>query len=290
MWQTTATGGQLLRNMEANAQVTQWLASHTYSPTELFSFTTSDGVRLDGSIVKPMDFDSTRRYPVVFAVYGAAGAQSVYDNWGASGWNQWLATNGYIVVSVNNRPSGNYGRDFMKIAYRRLGHYEAHDFAETARYLYRLPWVDSTRVGIMGTSYGGYTTMYSMATYPEIFRVGISNSPVTDHRLYDTIYTERYMGLLTPENAAAYDSAGVIARAGRIRGKLLLVHSLMDDNVHPNHTFQAVTAMIDAGVDADLRIHPAGAHGAWYSLASFQLGQRVYFEYLERWLKGAGSR
>ena len=287
MWQTTATGGQMLRTMEANAQVTQWLATHAYAPTELFSFTTSDGVRLDGSIIKPIEFDSTRRYPVVFTIYGAAGSQQVYDNWGAGGWAQWLATQGYIVVGLNNRPSGNYGRDFMKASYRRLGYWEAHDFAEAARHLYRQPFVDSTRIGIMGTSYGGYTTLYSMETYPEIFRVGISNSPVTDHRLYDTIYTERYMGLLTADNAAAYDSAGVLARAGRIRGKLLLVHSLLDDNVHPTNTFQMVTAMTDAGVDADLRIYPPGAHGAWYSQASFLLGQNLYFEYLERWLKGA---
>ena len=287
MWQTTATGGQMLRTMEANAQVTQWLATHAYSPTELFSFTTSDGARLDGSLVKPIDFDSTRRYPVVFTVYGAAGSQAVYDSWGASGWNQWLATQGYVVVSLNNRPSGNYGRDFMKIAYRRLGYWESHDFAEAARHLFRQAWVDSTRVGIMGTSYGGYTTLYSMATYPEIFRVGISNSPVTDHRLYDTIYTERYMGLLTADNTAAYDSAGVVARAGRIRGKLLLVHSLMDDNVHPNNTFQMVTALTNAGVDADLRIYPPGAHGAAYNAASFMLMQRLYADYLDRWLKGS---
>lgn len=289
MWQTTATGGQVLRKIEENAAVTQWLTTHAYAPTEIFSFTTTDGARLDGSLVRPLDFDSTRRYPVVFSIYGAPGSQQVYDSWGASGWNQWLATQGYVVVGLNNRPSGNYGAAFMKGAYRRLGYWEARDFAEAARHLSRLAWVDSTRIGMMGTSYGGYATLYAMATYPEIFRVGISNSPVTDERLYDTIYTERYMGLLTADNTAAYDSASVLLRAGRIRGKLLLVHSMLDDNVHPQNTLQMITALTNAGVDADVRIYPPGRHGAAYNGASFLLMQRLYDEYLGRWLKGPAT-
>jgi dipeptidyl-peptidase-4 len=290
MWVTGPTGGQKLRTMEDNAAVTTWLQTHAYSPTEIFTFTTSDSARLDGSIIRPPDFDSTRRYPVIFSIYGGPGSQQVYDSWSSSGWSQWLAQQGYLVIGLNNRPSGNYGRDFMKAAYRRLGYYEAHDFAEAARWLVRQRWADSTRIGIMGTSYGGYSTLYTMATYPEIFRVGISNSPVTDHRLYDTIYTERYMGLLTADNTAAYDSAAVLPRAGRIRGKLLLVHSMMDDNVHPQHTMQMITALTNAGVDADVRIYPPGRHGAAYSPQSGMLMQQLYDEYLNRWLKGPGTR
>jgi dipeptidyl-peptidase-4 len=290
MWATSATGGQKLRTMEDNAAVTTWLQTHVYSPNEIFTFTTSDSARLDGSIIRPPDFDSTRRYPVIISIYGAPGSQQVYDSWSSSGWSQWLAQQGYLVIGLNNRPSGNYGRDFMKAGYRRLGYWEAHDFAEAARWLVRQGWADSTRIGIMGTSYGGYTTLYTMATYPEIFRVGIANSPVTDHRLYDTIYTERYMGLLTADNTAAYDSASVLPRAGRIRGKLLLVHSMMDDNVHPQHTMQMITALTNAGVDADVRIYPPGRHGAAYNGPSALLMQQLYWDYLERWLKGAGAR
>ncbi|MGD0483158.1 MAG: DPP IV N-terminal domain-containing protein [Gemmatimonadales bacterium] len=287
-WATTATGGQMLRKMEDNAAVTQWVASHAYAPTELASFTTSDGQRLDFSMVRPPDFDSTRRYPVVFTIYGGPGSQAVYDRWGGSGFQQWLAQEGFILVDVNNRPSNNYGSAFMKGAYRHLGTWEAHDFAETARYLQHMPWVDSAHVGIMGTSYGGYTTLYTMATYPDIFSVGVANSAVTDHRLYDTIYTERYMGLL-PDNAAGYDSASVLLRAGRIRGHLLVIHSLRDDNVHPQHTMQFLTALANAGVDADLRIYPPGRHGAAYNGQSAMLIQRNSDAWLNRWLKGTES-
>jgi len=289
MWTTTATGGQMLRKMEDNAAVTQWLATHAYSPTELASFPTSDGQRLDFSMIRPPDFDSTRRYPVVFTIYGGPGSQAVYDRFGSSGYQQWLAQEGFILVDVNNRPSNNYGSAFMKGAYRHLGTWEAHDFAETARYLQHMPWVDSAHVGIMGTSYGGYTTLYTMATYPDIFSVGVANSAVTDHRLYDTIYTERYMGLL-PDNAAGYDSASVLLRAGRIRGHLLVIHSMMDDNVHPQHTMQFLTALANAGVDADLRIYPPGRHGAAYNLRSMMLIQQNSDAWLNRWLKGTTAQ
>ena len=287
MWGTNPRGAQKLRTMEDNAAVTQWLATHVYSPTELFSFTTSDGVKLDGSMVRPPDFDSTRRYPVVFAIYGGPGSQQVYDSWGGGTFSQWLAQEGFIVVGLNNRPSNNYGSAFMKVAYHHLGQWEAHDFAEAARYLQRQPWVDGAHIGIMGTSYGGYSTLYTMATYPDIFSVGIANSPVTEHRLYDTIYTERYMDVLE-DNVAGYDSASVLLRANRIRGHLFLIHSMMDDNVHPQNTMQMLTALTNAGIDADLRIYPPGRHGAAYNGQSFRLIQEDSDAFLNRWLRSAG--
>ncbi len=282
-----STAGRKLKTFEDNARVTAWLATHAYSPVELFRVTTSDSARLDASMIKPVPFDSTRRYPVVFDIYGGPGSQQVYDQFATSGWQQWLAQQGYLVVGVNNRASANYGRAFMKAAYRRLGYWEAHDFAEVARYLATLPYVDAARIGIMGTSYGGYATIYTMERYPDLFRVGIANSPVTDWRLYDTIYTERYMGLLE-DNLAGYDSSSAVRGAGRIAGRLLLIHSMLDDNVHPQNTMQFLTAAANAGVDVDLRIYPPGRHGAAYNQASALLIRQVSFEYLERYLKGAG--
>ena len=278
------TDGKLLRTLEANEQVTEWLGANAYSPTELFSFTTTDGVKLDGSMVKPVPFDPNRRYPVVMSIYGGPGSQQVYDRFGSNPWDQWLAQQGYLVVGLNNRGTNNYGRDFMKVVYRHLGKWEANDFAEAARYLATLPYVDGDHMAIVGTSYGGYSTVYTMAMHPDVFAVGMANSPGTDWRLYDTIYTERYMGLLE-DNPDGYVESSAVENAKNIEGKLLLIHSMMDDNVHPANTMQLLTALTDAGIDADLRIYPPGRHGAAYNLASYLLILQVQNEYLERYLK-----
>ncbi|OGU01539.1 MAG: hypothetical protein A2085_10715 [Gemmatimonadetes bacterium GWC2_71_10] len=283
-----AAAPRMLRKLEENAQVAQWAATHAYAPTEIFTFTTSDGVRLDGSMVKPVDFVPNRRYPVVFSIYGSPGSQQVYDAWGAGGWSQWLAQQGFVVIGLNHRGSNNYGSEFMKVVYGWLGRWEANDFAEAARHLIRQGIADSTRIAIMGTSYGGYATLYTMMRHPELFRVGIANSPVTDWRLYDTIYTERYMGLM-PGNRAGYDSSSVVVNGGRITGRLLLIHSLMDDNVHPQHTFQLVTAMTNAGRDLDLRIYPPGRHGAAYNLQSRNVMYQAMDAHLARWLAPQGA-
>ncbi len=278
------TGGRMLQKMEDNAAVARWLETHVYSPAEIFSFTASDGQRLDGQMFKPVDFDSTRRYPVIFSVYGGPGSQQVYDAFSSSGLNQWYTQEGYIVVGLNNRGSNNYGSAFEKVVLHHLGRWEARDFAEAAKYLSHQPYVDSTHIAIIGTSYGGYSTLYTMAMYPGIFSVGIANSPVTSWRLYDAIDTERYMGLLK-DNAGGYDSSAVMPFADSLKNHhLLLIHSMMDDNVHPQNTMQLLTALTNAGVDADLRIYPPGRHGAAYNLPSFLLIQQVMDEFLKRWM------
>ncbi len=284
-----AAGGRKLQTLEDNASVSTWLETHAYSPVELFQFTTSDGQLLDGSMIKPPDFDPGRTYPVILAIYGGPGSQQVYDRFGASGVDQWRAQQGYIVVGLNNRGSNNYGRAFMKQVYQYLGKYEALDFAETARWLARQPYVDGGRIAIDGTSYGGYSVLYTMAAYPDVFASGVANSAVTDWRLYDTIYAERYMDVL-PDNAAGYDSASVLPRAGRITGKLLVIHSMMDDNVHPVNTMQLLTALTDAGVDAELRIYPPGRHGAAYNFASFRMILDVSDGFLRRTIGSDATR
>lgn len=279
---TATTSSKML---EDNAATTQWLASHAYSPAETFSFTSSDHVRIDGNIIKPFPFDSTKKYPVIFAVYGGPGSQEVYDEFGSSGWSQWLAQHGYIVIGVNNRGTNNYGSAFMKTVYKQLGKWESHDFAETARYLATLPYVDASNIAIVGTSYGGYSVLYTMEMYPELFKAGIANSGVTDWRYYDTIYTERYMGLLG-DNLAGYESSSAIVNASKLSGKLLLIHAMMDDNVHPQHTMQLLTALTNAGKDVDLRIYPPGRHGSAYDYKSYRLIQQVSEQFLDHYLKG----
>ncbi|NNM06901.1 MAG: S9 family peptidase [Gemmatimonadetes bacterium] len=270
--------------LEDNAPTARWTESNAYSPAELFTFETSDGVTLDGSMVRPPGFDPSRAYPVVVSIYGGPGSQQVYDQFASDFFDQYLAQQGYIVVGLNNRGSGNYGRDFMKMVYRRIGHWEANDFAEVGRYLASQPWVDGDRMAIMGTSYGGYTTIFTMLAHPNVFQVGIANSPGTDWRIYDTIYTERYMGLLS-DNVDGYEASSVMSMVNNLEGHLLLVHSGMDENVQPRHTMQLITALTDAGKDAELRFYPRGAHGAAYSLESFVVMQRVYEQTLCRFLK-----
>jgi dipeptidyl-peptidase-4 len=286
LWTTSdrAGAGRLLKKLEDNAKVTQWLATHAYSAPTLMRFTTSDSAQIDISVVRPVPFDSTRRYPMVFAIYGGPGSQQVYNSFSGSTWTQWLAQQGYLVVGVNNRGTNNYGSAFMKTVYKRLGYWEAHDFAETARFLGTKTYADAAHVAIIGTSYGGYSTVYTMEMYPDIFTVGMANSPVTDWRLYDSIYTERYMGLLG-DNAAGYDSSSGVKHAGQLKGHLLLVHSMMDDNVHPQNTMQLLTALSDARIDVDLRIYPPGHHGAAYNQQSFYLIQQATSDYLARYLR-----
>ncbi|GAB3972860.1 S9 family peptidase [Spirosoma terrae] len=280
------TKGQLLKALETNKAVADYVASHAYAPKEITAFTTSDGQRIDISIIKPVDFDPAKKYPVVLDVYGGPGSQSVYNEFAVTSWHQWLAQTGYVVVGVNNRGSGGYGRDFEKVVYEKLGKFESLDFAETATYLAKQSWVDGNRIAIRGHSYGGYMSSYTMLTHPGVFKVSLVGAPVTDWRLYDSIYTERYMGLL-PENDEKYKVSAVSPYAKNLAGKMFIAHSTMDENVHVRNTFQLVNALEDAGKDADLRIYPPGAHGVAYSAGTQLLLYQQYTTYLETHLKGA---
>jgi dipeptidyl-peptidase-4 len=274
LWGTQGDG-RLLRTLEANSQVEAFVQARDYSPVELFSFTTSDGVELDGSMIRPPDFDRAQRHPVLVSIYGGPGSQAVYDEWATDGWHQYLAQQGYIIVDLNNRGSGNYGRDFMEIVYKELGKWEANDFAELGMWLATQPWVDGERMAIMGTSYGGFMAAGTLLRHPGVFKLGIANSPATDWRLYDTIYTERYMGLLA-ENSAGYEASSLMNRVEALQDQLLLIHSGMDENVQAQHTMQLLTALTRAGKDADFRFYPTGAHGAAFDYASYVTMTEVY--------------
>ncbi|MFC5409631.1 S9 family peptidase [Larkinella bovis] len=278
------TRGRTLKTLEANTGVSQFLDRTTYVPKELANFTTSDGQKIDISVLKPLAFDATKKYPVLIDIYGGPGAQSVYNEFHTSGWHQYLTQQGYVVVSVNNRGSGGYGSAFEKIVYEKLGLYESRDFVETARYLATLPWIDAGRMAIKGHSYGGYSSSYTMLTHPGVFKVALVGAPVTDWRLYDSIYTERYMGLL-PENEVPYQKSAVSPNAKNLQGRMFIAHSAMDENVHIRNTMQLMNALEDAGKDADLRIYPPGAHGVAYNGTTSLLLHQQYTEYLERYLK-----
>lgn len=276
--------GQLIKTLEDNTEVTEYINKHVYSPKELFSFETSDGQKLDGYIIKPIDFDSTKSYPLVMNIYGGPGAQGVYNSFATSTWEQYLAQKGFVVANVNNRGSGGYGSEFEKIVYKQLGKWEANDFAETAKYLGNKAWVDSSRMAIRGHSYGGYMTTYALGTHPDVFEVGISTAPVTSWDLYDSIYAERYMGLWE-NNKEGYEQSSSTTHAGNIKGHLLLSHSTLDENVHVQNTMQFITAMASMGKDIDLRIYPPGAHGVAFNQSSYYLLYETYTDYLMKHLK-----
>lgn len=277
-------GGQLLETLEDNASVKEYINKHVYAPKELFSFTTGDGQKLDGFVIKPIDFDPGKSYPLIMNIYGGPGAQGVYNTFETSGWTQYLAQEGYVIANVNNRGSGGYGSEFEKIVYKQLGKWEAHDFVETAKHMAQHSWVDEDRMAIRGHSYGGYMTFYTMFTYPDIFSVGIVGAPVTDWRLYDSIYTERYMGLLE-NNPEGYKESAPTTHADKLKGKLFVAHSTMDENVHVQNTMQLMTALASSGKDADLRIYPPGAHGVAFNSTSYYLLYETYTEYLNNHLK-----
>jgi dipeptidyl-peptidase 4 len=160
------------------------------------------------------------------------------------------------------------------------------DFVETAKYLATLPWADGNRMAIRGHSYGGYMSSYTMLAHPGVFKVSLVGAPVTDWRLYDSIYTERYMGLM-PENEAKYQKSAVTTYAKNLQGKMFIAHSAMDENVHIRNTMQLVNGLIDAGKDHDLRIYPPGTHGVAYNGPSYILLHQQYTDYLDKHLKNS---
>ncbi|HAS39927.1 MAG TPA: S9 family peptidase [Microscillaceae bacterium] len=283
-----STKGKKIKDLETNERVKKQTASG-YAKKELMSFKASDGQKVDIYVIKPMNFDKNKQYPLVVNIYGGPGSQGVYNQFASNGWEQYLAQEGFVVINVNNRGSGGYGSKFEKVVYKNLGHNEAKDFAGAAKFMATMPWVDGNKIAIRGHSYGGYMASFTQLNYPEIFKVAIVTAPVTDWRLYDSIYTERYMGLLS-DNNEGYVNSSVSKYAKRIPGKMLLSHSTMDENVHVQNTFQLMKAMTDKGQDVDLRIYPPGAHGVAYNGASYVLLYSLYVDYLKEHLMGVGSK
>lgn len=276
--------GELVKTLAGHKQATNHLEQYDYARKELFSFTTSDSQKIDGYLLKPMDFDPGKSYPLLLAVYGGPGSQGVYNSFATNGWHQYLAQQGYVVANINNRGNGGYGSKFEKIVYKQLGKWETHDFAEAALYLAEKPWIDRDRIGIMGHSFGGFSAGMSLMLHPEVFRAGIVTAAISDHMNYDCILTEKYMGL-PASNPEGYRESSMVNLAGNLEGKMLLVHSLMDDNVHPQNTFQLVKALIDNGKSIDLKIYPPGNHRVAYDMKSQLMLFREYFDWLEKNLK-----
>ncbi|NOR74595.1 MAG: prolyl oligopeptidase family serine peptidase [Draconibacterium sp.] len=253
--------GEQIRFLQDNTVLKNSVTALNISQKEFFNFKTTSGVKLNGYMIKPAGFDSSKKYPVLMTQYSGPNSQSVTDAWGRGiGWNEYLAQEGFLIVCVDPRGTGARGEDFRKITYQQLGKYESEDQVETAKYLGTLPFVDKSNIAIFGWSYGGFMTCLSMEKGGELFKAGIAVAPVTSWRFYDSVYTERYMR--TPqENPDGYDDNSPLSHAGNIKGRLLIIHGSADDNVHAQNTFEFTEKMVQAGVQFDMAIYTNRAHG-----------------------------
>ena len=246
--------------LEANAGLRKTLEGLTRAP-EFFQVPMPDGTKLNAFRILPPAFDSTRKYPVLMYVYGGPTSQTVLDDYGGDRylWHELLAQKGYIVVSVDNRGTGARGSAFRHIVYEHLGMHESDDQIAAAKWLGAQRWVDPARIGIWGWSYGGYMTAMTSFRGGSLFRAAISVAPVTDWRLYDNIYTERYMR--TPvENATGYEEGAPLKYVKGLAASYLLVHGTGDDNVHPQNSIQLVDKLEDAGKQFEFMVYPGRTH------------------------------
>lgn len=250
---TRTRDGKLINTIEDNKAVKQLVSDYGFCKREPFSFTTSEGVVLNGWMVNPKDFDANKKYPVIMHQYSGPGSQQVTNSWSAGSMGQggafdsYLAQEGFIVVSVDGRGTGGRGSEFEKCTYLNLGNLESKDQVETALYVGSLPYVDKDRIGIWGWSYGGFNTLMSMSEGRGVFRAGVAIAPPTNWKYYDSVYTERYMR--TPkENPDGY-ATNPIERAPKLHGALLICHGTADDNVHPQNTYEYSEALVQADKD-----------------------------------------
>ncbi|MBI2618796.1 MAG: S9 family peptidase [Ignavibacteriales bacterium] len=234
--------GRLIRLIQENKL--ESLREYRMGKHEFFSFKTADGIELHGWMIKPPGFDPSRKYPVLMYVYGGPGSQTVQNAWGGlrALWHHLMAQKGYLVASVDNRGTGMRGKAFKSVTYRNLGKWEAHDQIEAAKYLGAQSYVDKTRIGIWGWSYGGYMTSLTMLLGADYFKAGVAVAPVTHWKYYDTIYTERYMQR-PQDNEEGYHESAPLTHAEKLKGRLLIVHGTTDDNVHWQNTTAFVNAL-----------------------------------------------
>ena len=275
-----------VRVLQDNAELRARVAGLELGPREFFRVDIGDGVKLDGWMIKPPGFDQTKKYPVLFEVYGEPAAQTVTDSWGGGGfmWHLMLSQMGYIVISVDNRGTpAPRGRAWRKAIYKRMGVLNGADQAAAAQAIAKWPFVDSRRLGVWGWSGGGSTTLNVMFRTPDVYRMGMAVAPVADLHYYDTIYQERYVGL-PQENPEVYRVGSPVTFAGQLKGDLLVVHGSGDDNVHYQNTEALVNALVKANKPFQLMVYPNRTHciceGEGTSMHLYSLLTRYLTEHL----------
>ncbi len=256
------SNGSVVKVLEDNSSFKKMIADYQLCKKEFFTFKLDNGTELNGWMIKPTGFNPKNKYPVFMTCYGGPGSQQVLDSYDAFGTMDfnYLAQHGYIVACVDNRGTGARGEDFEKITYLQLGKIETMDQASAAKYLGTLPYIDASRIGMMGWSYGGFMALMCISNYPDVFKSAVSVAPVTNWKFYDSIYTERYMR--TPkENKDGYDKIAPLSSTANIRGKLLLVAGLADDNVHYQNTAEMLKALYKNNVVFTQMTFPDKNHG-----------------------------
>ncbi len=252
------------------------LADYHPSPMEFVTVKSHDGVQLNASIIKPPDFNARKKYPVLVYTYGGPRAQVVRNAWGGANflWHELMAQKGYIIFSLDNRGSSGRGHAFETPLHLRLGAQELSDQRDGVQYLKSLPYVEATRIGILGWSYGGHMTLHAMFEAGDDFKVGFAGGPVTDWRYYDSIYTERYLGM-PQKNEKGYQDSSPVKYAAQLKGKLLIAHGTGDDNVHFANTLSVINDFIEAGKYVEVLAFPGRGHGVSDPPAERVMMQRV---------------
>jgi dipeptidyl-peptidase-4 len=256
--------GKNLRVLEDNRDLKAALQEYHLGKVKEFTFKNKFGVDFYGWMIYPPDFDSTLKYPVLINVYGGPGVQTVTNDWDGPNylWHQMLAQRGYIIASIENRGTPGRGLDWANCIYKDLGKIEVDDQISGSNYIKGLPYVENSRMGVWGWSFGGYMTSLLMTKVHSQFKVGIAVAPVTNWKYYDNIYTERY--LQTPqENADGYDKNSPTTYAKELKGKFLLIHGSSDDNVHMQNSMDFINALVKYNKQFDLFIYPNRNHGIY---------------------------
>lgn len=277
---TNDNSGKEIKTLIDNNNLKERLSQFDMPSKEFFTFTTSDGVELNGWMIKPHGFDASRKYPVIMFQYSGPYSQQVTDDWymgnyGNAMFESYMAGEGFIMVCVDGRGTGGRGTEFGKCTYLNIGKYEPADQVEAAKYLGTLPYVDKQNIGIWGWSFGGYNTLMSMSQDEAVFKAGVAVAAPTDWRFYDTVYTERYMR--TPkENKEGYDGGSAIVNAAKLNGRLLLVHGTADDNVHLRNMIHYIGALTQANKKFEVALYPDSNHSIYHgSNTRFHLFEQI---------------
>lgn len=272
--------GERVRVLDDNKQLIDKLKPYRFNYKEFFDFNTSENINLIGWMLKPPDFDPLKKYPVLLTQYSGPNSQSALDIWNL-GWEDYLAQMGYIIVCVDGRGTGSRGEAFRKATYLQLGKYETIDQIETAKYLGSLSYIDATRIGIWGWSFGGYISSSCMVKGNGIFKSAIAVAPVTNWRYYDNIYTERFMR--TPQqNPDGYDHNSPLNFAPDFKGNFLICHGMADDNVHVQNTFEFTERLVQANKQFEMQLYTNRNHGIRGGNTTYHLYKKMTDFILEK--------